>query len=311
MRVDSLQINWHTFIKGSSANKLRAHVHRRFRRPPQRLPPQSIDEIDRDGEYGRRYMVLQMKQANQDLITTQFVRFHANGKLIFCEFASYVLAPGLKRLHRLDWLFEIQALVYVVFGLGLAVTAALLCVVLTFAVGLGVPALGLVANAATYWQVPEAIGLALLGFAMTPGSALLSLSFVAVLSLAIPLAWRTLRGGLSLLGLLTLLSREFGVAFSYRERFTSRSNLDYYCLQDVARFMKTQEKILIKAICEKLHDHGIDSSDFKESLTAYVNQGVINSGDIRGNVLTSVKAFVFRRPARSAVNRSKRKVANG
>ena len=102
---------------------------------------------------------------------------------------------------------------------------------------------------------------------------------------------------------------QFGVAYSYRRRY-SRGNLNYFCLQDVARFMRTREKILIKAICEQLRIHIIDASDFKESLTAYINQGVINSGDIRGNVLTSIKSFVFRRPARAAQIMPRRKVAN-
>ena len=310
LQVENLSIGWRTFLKGTSANEQRQRNDRRFARPPQRLSPQWVDEIDREGENGRRYMVLTMEKPSQDLIATQFVRFQLNGKLMFCEFASYVLAPGLKGLYRMDWLFGIQLLVYLLFGLGLFVAGTVLSSALLY--GWGVLRLvGQGMELTMLLDEPALLVQDLFRFATSPGTALLSLSITVVAFSLAFVAWRLLRGLASMVGLLTSMSRQFGVAFSYRERFTSRGSLDYYCLQDVACFMKTQEKILVKTICDQLHLHGIDASDFKESLSAYINQGVINSGDIRGNVLSSVKSFVFRRPARSAGNRSKRKVANG
>jgi hypothetical protein len=126
-----------------------------------------------------------------------------------------------------------------------------------------------------------------------------------------------LRGRQLLLGLfvalfqrllsLLRLTAQFGVTFTYRERFSSRGNLAYYSLQEVIRFLKTQEKVLIKSLYDELKERGIDTSDLKDSVVAYINQGVINSGDIRGDVFTSIKSFVFRRPARSIVKKSTRK----
>lgn len=310
LQADTLNIGWHTFLQGTAANEQRQRIARRFARPPHRLSPQTIDALDRDGESGRRYMLLTMEKASLDLVATQFVRFQANGKLMFCEFASYVLAPGLERLYRLDRLFRAQPLVYGLFGLALGAAAALLACALVVGLGLMLPGLGWVQGSALLVEAPELLPALLLGHLAQPGTVPLSLGLVAVAWAGVFLGWRLLRGAFGAVALLARLSNQFGVAYSYRERFTSRGNLDYFCLQDVARFMKTQEKILVKAICDQLRSNGIDASDLKDSLTAYINQGVINSGDIRGNVLTSVKSFMFRRPARAAANRTKRKAVN-
>jgi len=130
---------------------------------------------------------------------------------------------------------------------------------------------------------------------------------VGTLSLLLALiAWRAIRWFLSTLGIALRLTAQFGITFTYRERFASRGNLSYYSLQEVIRFLKTQEKILIKSLYDELKERGIDTSDLKDSVVAYINQGVINSGDIRGDVFTSIKSFVFRRPARSLVKKSRR-----
>ncbi len=108
LRVDAVQIGWRTFLQGTSANDQRKRSSLRFARPPHRLSAQLIDELDREGETGRRYMLLTMEKASLGLIASQFVRFQSNGKLIFCEFSSYILSAGLPRLYRLDRLFELS-----------------------------------------------------------------------------------------------------------------------------------------------------------------------------------------------------------
>ena len=70
------------------------------------------------------------------------------------------------------------------------------------------------------------------------------------------------------------------------------------------RFLKTQrENPQVKSLGDELKERGIDTSDLKDSVVAYINQGgVNNSGDIRGDVaFTSIKSFVFCRPTRSIV----------
>jgi hypothetical protein len=66
-------------------------------------------------------------------------------------------------------------------------------------------------------------------------------------------------------------------------------------LQEVVRFLKVQEKVLTSAIVRLCEHKGIDTSDFKENLTAFINQGVINSGEIRGNVSSKISSLVIRR----------------
>ena len=76
----------------------------------------------------RRYLTLSMSRPKQDLFATQFVRFQQFDRLIFCEFASYILAPALKRFYIMDRLFHINAaLFYNLVGLPILLGATLLC----------------------------------------------------------------------------------------------------------------------------------------------------------------------------------------
>ena len=107
-----------------------------------------------------------------------------------------------------------------------------------------------------------------------------------------------------LLGL--ALKTNYGILASYRERWATIGQLRYFELQEAIRLLKIHEQVLLSSVIEWLDVHGIDASAFKDTMSAFINQGVINSGQIGGNVATKVGSIVFRRAPRA---RPRRKAA--
>jgi hypothetical protein len=326
VNVNSMRCDRRLFVDGVAVDGEKRAIGRRYRRPPERLSTDRICLLDEEATSGRNYMMLQMQQPAQDLLVTLFIRFQKEGKLIFCEFSSYVLPPGPSGLYRIGHLFRINGLLYSLYAIVVALLIGVGCGVIYLAIAETVLMLGppkfldpfllpaqiipahpsimdSLAKRDRVGAVLPALNFSLMGYAVV----ITSLLYLCLQALSRGLRWL-----IATIGILFNVSRQFGIPFSFRERFASRSSLKYYSLQEVVRFLKVQEKILIKSIFELLKERGIDTSDFKESLTAYINQGVINSGDIRGNVFTRIKSFVGRRPSRSAVRRpARRMAANG
>jgi hypothetical protein len=123
---------------------------------------------------------------------------------------------------------------------------------------------------------------------------------------AIVMLWQALRrlGRMVLLGL--ALKTNYGILASYRERWATIGQLRYFELQEAIRLLKIHEQVLLSSVIEWLDVHGIDASAFKDTMSAFINQGVINSGQIGGNVATKVGSIVFRRAPRA---RPRRKAA--
>jgi hypothetical protein len=326
VNVNTMRCDRRLFIDGVAVDDEKRAVGRRYRRPPERLSTDRICSLDEEATSGRNYMLLQMQQPAQDLLVTLFMRFHKEGKLIFCEFSSYVLRPGRSSLYRIGHLFRINGLLYSLYAIAVALLIGIGCGVIYLAIADTMLMFGLhgwvdpfllpaqVAPAHTsvidslakldrLGAILPAMNLRLMGYAVV---------ITSLLYLCLKVLFRGLRWLIATIGILFNVSRQFGIPFTYRERIASRSSLKYYALQEVVRFLKVQEKILMKSVYELLKGRGIDTSDFKESLTAYINQGVINSGDIRGDVFTRIKTIMGRRPAKSVMRGPGRQVvANG
>jgi len=116
---------------------------------------------------------------------------------------------------------------------------------------------------------------------------------------ALVMLWQALRrlGRMVLLGL--ALKTNYGILASYRERWSTIGQLRYFELQEAVRLLKIHEQVLLSSVIEWLDAHGIDTSAFKDTVSAFINQGVINSGQIGGNVATKVGSIMFRRAPRS------------
>ncbi|SHG47969.1 hypothetical protein [Massilia sp. CF038] len=296
MGVAHLAVKPMTFIEGR-AKDLQQHIGvERFQRPPSSVALDQLAGMERHVPgAGRTYTALEMSLPASDILATQFVRFKAEGKLIFCEFATYVLAPGRSGLYRLERYFRWHWLAYLALPVALAV-------VLLYLIGLA----GLAAFFGFFMQEPSLMPSPFDWHFLA--QAALQLGLASGVFGGLVVLWRVLFRLITAAGIFLNITQQFGIAFSFRERYTSSGQLDYFSVQEVGRLLKTQEKVLIKAICEQLKAHHIDASDFKDNLTAYINQGVINSGDIRGNIVNSIKSFVFRRPAKTAVRKQKAKV---
>jgi hypothetical protein len=324
VNVNTLRCDRRLFIDGVTVDDEKKAAGRRYRRPPERLSADRVGSLDQEATSGRNYMLLQMQQPAQDLLVTLFMRFYQEGKLIFCEFSSYVLRPGLSKLYRIGHLFRINGLLYTVY----AIAVALLVGIGSIIAYLVIAEIMLVLRPPGFFGpflLPAQIVLSQLSMKLAQGDyvgavwAAMNFSLMgyavvvtSLLYLSLQALSRGLRWLIATVGILFNVSRQFGIPFSYREQIASRSSLKYYALQEVVRFLKVQEKILMKSIYELLKERGIDTSDFKESLSAYINQGVINSGDIRGDVFTRIKTFVGRRPAKSVMRGPGRQVvANG
>lgn len=282
------------FLKGESSGEIKEAHGYKYGRPPSALAGSLARTIDGEGTRGRNYMILQSASPTQDLVVTQFVRFQQKGKLIFCEFASYVLSPVQRGLALLDRLFELHPVLYALLGGAL----------------FGAAALGSMAVARTlvaFWSTPAAALARLRGVSgwvelilSTPVAGGVAFQMLLA-SVALVVAFAAVRLASAISGAVAIglgLRKDLGITWSYRERQSTRAPLGYFDRQEVIRFLKTQEKVLTEAMVECLDAHGIDTSDLKESLLAFINQGIINTGEIRGNVTSRIRAF-FSRKARA------------
>ena len=120
-----------TFVSGEFGDSVSPPVDTRYRRPSVQLSPESLHELDREGNRGREYLALVSANPDQDLVVSQMIRFQRNGKLLFGEFASHVIPPGKKRLYRLDRYFDTNWLVFQLIGAIVLILAALASVALS------------------------------------------------------------------------------------------------------------------------------------------------------------------------------------
>lgn len=265
--VSKLASFWQTFVDGCFSVDFKRSHGAPFRCPPQSFSGAQIVAIDQEGIRGRRYLGLQLESPAQDLVATQFIRFAENGKLLFCEFASYVLPPGRRNLYWIDRAFQIHPVAYTLLA-PLSLIPLVMVSLLVFPFVYTLPHL----QVPPMWMnLPDFLDqnyfndlkYTLANHLWPYAVVTLTLLFVIGFIIIQALKWL-----LTLIGIALGLSRQFGIAFSYRERFASRGGLQYYELQEVIRFLKTQEKILLHSLIETLKDHGIDTSDLR---------GVINS----------------------------------
>jgi hypothetical protein len=306
IQLRDLRVTAGLFLHGDSSGEIKELYGYKYGRPPSALAENLARTIDAEGTRGRNYMILQSEAPARDLVVTQFVRFRKEGKLIFCEFASYVLMPVRRGLMLLDRLFELHPSVYALLGGALFVLAALgaMSVSRPFGVSWSAPLLALGAlSGAAGWTEFFARALVEGGFAR----------HMVLVSLAVIVAFglRRLTGVmLGAAGIGLGLRKDLGIDRSYRERESAPTPLGYYDRQEVNRFLKTQEKVLTEALVECLEARGIDTSDLKESLLAFVNQGIINTGEIRGNVTNRIRTLFSRKARERAWSRKVRNVAS-
>lgn len=306
--VQHLAMGWRTFVDGCYGREIRRADRTPLRRPSQTLSTERIDQIDREGVQGRRYLVLQSQNALQDLVATQFIRFSQTGKLIFCEFASYILPSAIGRLYWIDRLFKMNPIAYNVAALmPVALFAAAATLLYPFLYSL--PFLEI---PHPYMNLKEYIGnyyLLDIQYLWTSGRWPYTMPVLAALVIVGFVIVQLVQWMTTLVSVLLGLKNQYGLAFSYRERFTSHGALGYFDLQEVTRFLKTQEKLLLHSLLEVLREHNVDTTDLKESVVAFINQGVVNSGDIRGSITNNIRSFMFRHPARNTTRRRTRRAA--
>ena len=276
----------------------------RLRRPPPVVEERFASEIDLYGDRGRRYLLLTGSSRHRDVLVTQFVRFSKVGHLIFCEFASHLVPPVTRTVSHLDTVFGYHPVVFALMGVALYVAAG----VASTMVG---PALE-----ALLWLSPAAFVQHLSNVAVfypqyvieqiTGGWFAYRIVGCTLVVILLILAFQAVRW-LSAIVLFALsLKGNYGLASSYRERWATLSRLRYFELQEAVRLLKVHEQVLLSAVIEWLDQHGIDSSTFKETVTAFINQGVINSGQIGGNVATKIGSMVV---GRRGKGRARRKAA--
>jgi len=277
----------------------------RWGRPEPALSESDVNRLDQLGDQARRYVLISGASRRRDVLVTQFVRFSKTGHLIFCEFASYLVPPIGRGVERLDVLFGYNAVVYALLGivtyLGIGLLATVVGPVVEGLLWLGpfafVTHLGTVFNE----SFPQYLIEQMLG-----GWFAYRIIGCAFVFFALVMLWQALRrlGRMVLLGL--ALKTNYGILLSYRERWSTIGQLRYFELQEAVRLLKIHEQVLLSSVIEWLDAHGIDTSAFKDTVSAFINQGVINSGQIGGNVATKVGSIVFRRAPRS---RPRRKAA--
>lgn len=273
----------------------------KLRRPPHTVSEEAARATDLAGDTGRRYVVMTSANRYRDVIVSQFVRFSKTGHLIFCEFASHLVPPVSRTVGRLDILFGYHPLVYALVGLVLYMTAA---VIATYAAPFVEAPLWL--GPIDYVNHIGAIGQSyptyLLRQMTGPWFAyrIIGVTFVVLLAIVL---WHVARWVARLVMLALALKTNYGLRVSYRERWSTTSRLRYFELQDATRFLKVHEQVIISSVTEWLDAHGIDASAFKDTITAFINQGVINTGQIGGSVATKVKAMVLRRPSKARAQR--------
>ena len=276
----------------------------RWRRPEPALSETEVNRLDQLGDQARRYVLISGASRRRDVLVTQFVRFSKTGHLIFCEFASYLVPPIGRGVERLDVLFGYNPVVYALLGILTYLAAGIVAT----AVGPLVEGL-LWLSPLTFLAHLETMAESypLYVFEQLRGGwfayRIIGCTFVFF---AIVMLWQALRrlGRMVLLGL--ALKTNYGILASYRERWATIGQLRYFELQEAIRLLKIHEQVLLSSVIEWLDVHGIDASAFKDTMSAFINQGVINSGQIGGNVATKVGSIVFRRAPRA---RPRRKAA--
>ena len=300
LKLHDINISAALFYEGDAVDAIKGEYSGKYHKPPTRLPLDVIQEIENRSTEGRRYMMLQFESAERDLIATQFIRFYQSAKLIFCEFASLVVPPGKRRLNFIDRLFELHPIAYAAAG----VLAFLIIGVLGTAFSPVVePLIWLkMPHLLELMRAPERL-LSFFNSQFQSGYFFFRIIGLSIFFTFLILFWRFIKWVLVTVGIYLGLKKNFGVAASYREKFSQGLFLSYYDLQEVIRFLKTQEKILTNSLIDCLDHFGIDTSDLRENITAFINQGVINTGEIRGNLSAKIKSIVFRRPRKSTQRR--------
>jgi len=273
----------------------------RWHRPEPALSESEVNRLDQLGDQARRYVLISGASRRRDVLVTQFVRFSKTGHLIFCEFASYLVPPIGRGVERLDVLFGYNPVVYALLGI---VTYLAVGIVATIAGPLVEGLLWLSPTAYLTHLVTMGESYPLYVFEQLRGGwfayRIIGCTFVI---LAVVVLWQVLRrlGRMALFGL--ALKTNYGIQTSYRERWTTIGQLRYFELQEAIRLLKIHEQVLLSSVIEWLDAHGIDASAFKDTVSAFINQGVINSGQIGGNVATRVGSIMFRRVPRARPRR--------
>ena len=273
----------------------------RLRRPGHTLDTRAIAAIDNPGDQGRCYLLLAGASRQRDVLVTQFVRFSKTGHLIFCEFASHLVPPVSRTVARLDTLFGYHPLVYALVGFVLYAFAAFVATLTgPFVEGLlwlgplsFLNHLGLVSSVFPNYFYEQIAG----------GWFAYRIVGVTLVFLLVVIASQVARRIATFVLLALALKTNYGIFASYRERWSTTSRLRYFELQEAIRLLKIHEQVLLSAVIEWLEAHGIDASPFKETVSAFINQGVINTGQIGGNVATKVGSIVFRRGPKSRARR--------
>jgi hypothetical protein len=300
LKVHDIHMSAALFYEGDATDKLKSKHGGKYHRPPTQLALETIHEIEDRATEGRRYMMLQFESVERDLIATQFIRFYQSAKLIFCEFASLVVPPGKKQLNFIDRLFELHPLAYIVASILAFLIFGLFCTFISPIVEpliwLNIPGVLELVNA------PQGL-LSFVGSQVQSGYFLFRIIGLSIFFLMLILFWRIIKWVLATIGIFLGVKKNFGVTASYREKFSQGAVLAYYDLQEVVRFLKTQEKIITNSLIDCLEYFNIDTSDLKENIIAFINQGVINTGEIRGNLSAKIKSIVFRNPRKTTQRR--------
>lgn len=270
-----------------------------FQRPPPILSEADIVAMDADGSKARRYLMIHARNPARDLWVAQFVRFQLDGQLLLGEFASLVLPPAKRRYYALDRVLEVSVPAFLIWGVLLVLIAGVLStIVAPFTDGVlhwKVPwvfAEGYIQDG-IWWLAPY------VWHQITSGWFVYRIIDVSVLLVLLFVLWRLLTYLYDLVGIALGLRRQCGLSRTYREFIAAGGSLDYFDMQTVVYFLKAQEKVLTEAMIGVLRKHNIDPSDLKETITAFINQGVINTGEIQGNLSAKINSIVFRRSGRT------------
>lgn len=294
VEVDGVTTRRVFFMDGDIPDEERDLRGGRYGRPSPYLPESLLKNLDKTGERGRQYLVLSVLNSARDLMVSQFIRFSRSGKFIFCEFASHVMPPGKARFYTFDILFQYHPALYalmgplVFFAIGLLATLTAPFTESWFWLGPGV--------GPTYLEMLSAEGyVEYVVEQMLGGWFAYRIAGFSIFLLTAFVIWRGMLWLSNVVGIFLRLRHNFGIDVSCRERWASGTRLSYFELQETVRALKIQEKIITGGLIDCLEKHEIGTSDLKQSITAFINQGVINSGEIRGNVSNKVAAIVFRR----------------
>ncbi len=302
VEVDGVTTRRIFFMDGDIPDEERYLRGGRYGRPSPYLPENLLKNLDKPGERGRQYLVLSVLNSARDLMVSQFIRFSRSGKFIFCEFASHVIPPGKSKFYTFDVLFQYHPALYalmgplVLFAIGLLATLVAPFTESWFWLGPGV--------GQKYLEMLSVEGYVEYVFEqMLGGWFAYRITGFSIFLLTAFVLWRGVLWLSNVVGVFLRLRHNFGIDVSCRERWASGTRLAYFDLQETVRALKIQERIITGGLIDCLEGHGIDTSDLKQSITAFINQGVINSGEIRGNVSNKIASIVFRRDRKRRARR--------